>query len=304
MLIETSQLQTLVAVAKAKSFSKAADELHVTQSAISQSIKNLEKKLSISLFKRSGKKVIMTHEGEKLYQMAQSFLSQMEETLEEIQHDKNTMGGIVRIGTLTGIGKSWLAPEMLQFCEEHKNVTISLNLGFQEDLIRDFENYRLDFLVLPEEGMPNVGEKKLIGEENSIFVFPDNDDFPITENMGPEELSSFPTVLFQEEGDGLYKKWFRERFGSIPKKINRKYIINSHGNMLQAVQKGLGVAVVPKHVLKRSYYKDKVNALKGIEVSNGRFFVIYHKDAKDLLRIRMTLERLTNSRHPFNEIKH
>ena len=50
-MIETSQLQTLVAVAKAKSFSKAADDLNVTQSAISQSVKNLEKKIDIKLFK-------------------------------------------------------------------------------------------------------------------------------------------------------------------------------------------------------------------------------------------------------------
>ena len=303
MMIETSQLQTLVAVSKAKSFSKAAEDLHVTQSAISQSIKNLEKKIEVKLFKRSGKRVVLTSEGEKLYQLAQSFLSQMEETLEEIQHDKNSMSGSVRIGTLTGIGKSWLAPEMLAYADEHPELTISVNLGFQEDLVRDFENYRLDFLVLPEETLPSLGEKKLIGEEKSILVFPDNKEFPLDEDLTLEELSSYPTVLFQEEGDGLYLKWCRERFGGTPKKINKKYVINSHGNMLQAVQKGLGVAVVPKHVLKRSYYKDKVNTLGDVEVSNGKFYVVYHKDAEDLTRIKSTLERLTSSINPFIQIE-
>lgn len=299
-MIETSQLQTLVAVTKAKSFSKAAEDLHVTQSAISQSIKNLERKIDVKLFKRSGKKVVLTQEGEKLYALAQNFLSQMEETLDEITDDKTSMSGVVRIGTLTGIGKSWLAPEMLSYADEFKELTVSINLGFQENLVREFENYRLDFLILPEESLPTVGEKSLLGEERSVLVFPDTPEFQITSKISLEELASYPTILFQEEGDGLYLKWCREKYGQIPKKINRKYVINSHGNMLQAVQKGLGVAVVPLHVLKRSYYKDKVGSLMDFKVSNGKFYVVYHKDAVELTRIRKTLDRLTNSYNPLN----
>jgi DNA-binding transcriptional LysR family regulator len=299
-MIETSQLQTLVAVTKAKSFSKAAEDLHVTQSAISQSIKNLERKIEVKLFKRSGKRVVLTQEGEKLYHLAQNFLSQMEETLDEITHDKTSMNGVIRIGTLTGIGKSWLAPEMLEFADLHKDLTISLNLGFQENLVREFENYRLDFLILPEESLPTLGEKQLIGEESSVLVFPDSEDFKITSEITLEELSSYPTILFQDEGDGLYLKWCREKYGQIPKKINKKYIINSHGNMLQAVQKGLGVAVVPLHVLRRSYYKDKVGSLMDFKVSNGKFFVVYHKDAHELTRVKATLERLTGAENPLS----
>lgn len=298
-MIETSQLQTLVAVTEAKSFSRAAESLHVTQSAISQSIKNLENKIGLKLFKRSGKKVVLTHEGEKLYQLAQSFLSQMEETLGEMNSDKTSMTGTVRIGTLTGIGKSWLAPEMLSFASDYPDLAVSISLGFQEGLVRDFENYVLDFLILPEEGLPTVGAKELIGEEKSVLVFPDREEFNITNESTLEEISSLPTILFQERGDGLYLRWFRERFGEIPKKINHKYVINSHGNMLQAVQRGLGVAVVPLHVLKRSYYKDKVNALESFKVDNGRFYVVYHKDSLELTRVKTTLERLTSVQHPF-----
>ena len=299
-MIETSQLQTLISVTKAKSFSKAADDLNVTQSAISQSIKNLEKKVNVKLFKRSGKAVVLTQEGEKLYQVAINYLNQIEETLEEITNDKNSMSGIVRVGTLTGIGKSWLAPTMLEFSKIHPELTVTVNLGFQEDLVRDFENYRLDFLVLPEECLPNVGEKYLLGEETSVFVYPDNENFSIKEDVSLDEISSFPTILFQEQGDGLYLRWCRERYGKTPKKINKKFVINSHGNMLQAVQKGLGVAVVPKHVLKRSYYKDKVKSLEGVEVSNGKFFLVYHKEILELKRTQATLKVLTEVESPFH----
>ena len=152
-MIETSQLQTLVAVGMAKSFSRAAESLNVTQSAISQSIKNLERKIDVTLFKRSGKKVVLTQEGEKLYNVARLLIAQVEETLEDIQFDKQSMSGRIKLGTLTGIGKSWLAPIMLQMANDYPDLTISLNLGFQEDLIRDFEGHRIDLLILPEEGL-------------------------------------------------------------------------------------------------------------------------------------------------------
>ena len=127
-MIETSQLQTLVAVARARSFSKAAEDLSVTQSAISQSVKNLESKIGVKLFKRSGKKVVLTQEGEKLYAIAASFLGHLGDTLIEIQHDKDSMSGKVRIGTLIGVGKSWLAPELLNFSKDYPELSISISL--------------------------------------------------------------------------------------------------------------------------------------------------------------------------------
>lgn len=298
-MIETSQLQTLVAVAKAKSFSKAAGELHVTQSAISQSIKNLEKKLNVKLFMRSGKSVVMTTEGEKLYNMASDFLGTMEDTLEQIRHEKDSMAGTVRIGTLNGIGKSWLVPELLELSKANESLTVAITLGFQENLVRDFENMRLDILVLPEESLPSSGEKKLLAEEMSTIVFPKSFADKIGKDIDLETLSSFPTILFQKE-DHLFLKWCRDRFGKNPKNINVRYIVNSHGSMLQAVHDGLGVAVVPKHVLDRSYYKDKIGTLgEDFEVSNGKFYIVYHKESYGLMRIRETLERLTASSNPF-----
>lgn len=300
-MIEISQLQTLVAVAKIGSFSKAAESLKVTQSAISQSIKNIEGRIGVKIFKRAGKKVVLTLEGEKLFHMGNLFISQMEDVLGEIKQDKETMAGIIRVGTLTGIGKSWLAPMMLQVADEFPELTVSINLGFQEDLVKEFDNYELDFLILPEEALPKTGERELIGEERSVFVYPDKPEYKIDGNLSLEDIASFPTILFQEGGDSLYLKWCKERFGKIPRKINKKYIINSHGNMLQAVQKGLGVAVVPVHVLNRSYYKDKVKCLQDIEVSNGKFFVAYHKESLELNRVRTILHKLSSARNPLEQ---
>lgn len=297
-MIETSQLQTLVAVARASSFSKAAQELGVTQSAISQSVKNLENKLEVRLFKRSGKRVVLTGEGEKLFMLANDFLMQLDDTLDEIKHDKESMSGKIRIGTLAGVGKSWLAPELLEFGIENPEISLHIQMGFQEDLVKEFRNYRLDLLVLPEEVLPSVGEKILLSEEKSTLVFAKSNKYSIDRNITLEKLCSIPTVLFQPD-DPLFFKWCREKFGQFPKKLNSRYIINSHGNMLQAVLAGLGVAVIPNHVLSRSVYRDKVLILgKDFEVTNGRFYIVYHKGAEELVRVKSLMNRLLSKPNP------
>ena len=299
-MIETSQLQTLVAVAKARSFSKAAEVLGVTQSAISQSIKNLESKLEIKIFKRSGKAVVLTAEGERLYQLGEHFITQMEETLDKLRDDRDEMTGKVRIGTLTGIGKTWLAREIVNYAKENPHLQLNVRMGHQEDLIADFEMNKLDILIMPEDDLPVIGEREFFLEEVSTLVAPldfknqfENKKFTLA------ELETIPTILF-EQNDHLFLKWCRSKFSSLPKKLNVRFSVNSHGHMLQAVHMGLGVAVVPNHVLNRSYFKDKVLALgKDYEVPSGKLFVVYHKESENITRIKTTIERLLSHRDSF-----
>ncbi len=295
-MIETSQFQTLVAVANSQSFSKAADDLGVTQSAISQSIKNLEQKVGVRLFRRSGKQVLLTEEGKKLYSLGADFLHRMVNVLDDVAHDKNGMSGKVRIGTLIGIGKSWLAPLMLDLGVKYPDLSLSTVLGFYDNLIEDFRDGKLDLLVLPEYCLPPFGERILLGEEKITLVFPKDDErFEIKKGLTLEKLAAYPTVVFESSAP-LYKNWCKKKYRKVAKKVNIKYAINSHGNMLQAVIKGLGVAVVPTHVLNRSIYRDKVGyAGKDFEVSNGKFYLLYHKDGKELLRIRTLIDLIKSS---------
>ena len=299
-MIETSQLQTLVAVSRAKSFSKAAEVLGVTQSAISQSVKNLESKLEVKIFKRSGKMIVLTSEGEKLYALGTQFLQKMEDTLVEIQGDKDTMQGKVTIGTLTGIGKTWLAKEIIAHAKENPDLKLSVRMGHHEDLLTDFDANKLDILILPEDDVPLHGEKEFFLEEKSTLVFPkEMEDKFFNKKLTLELLETIPTILF-EKNDVLFLKWCRSKFKTHPKKLNVRFIVNSHGHMLQAVNEGLGIAVVPNHVLNRSYFKDKIMTLGDeFEVPSGKLFIVYHKESENLVRIKNTIDRLLSHRDTF-----
>lgn len=299
-MIETSQLQTLVAVTKARSFSKAAEQLGVTQSAISQSIKNLESKLEIKIFKRSGKFIVPTAEGERLFSLGVQFLSSLEDTLNDLHGDKNEMRGKVRIGTLTGIGKTWLAREIVDYAKENPDLELTVKMGHQEDLLAEFDSNKLDILVMPEDDLPMHGEKEFFLEEKSTLVFPPamKEEF-FSKKLTLSTLEVIPTILFEHD-DHLFFKWCRSKFKSLPKKLNVRFSVNSHGHMLQAVYEGLGVAVVPNHVLNRSYFKDKVLTLGDeFEVPSGKLYIVYHKESENLLRVKNTINRLLSQRDTF-----
>lgn len=298
-MIETSQLQTFVAVARARSFSKAADSLHVTQSAISQSIKNLELKLGTAVFKRTGKNVVLTPSGEKLFLFGIQFLTNMSETLEELKNDTTEMRGKVRIGTLMGIGKSWLAHEIVNYAVDNPDLTMTVRMGSYEDLLSDFENNLLDILILPEDDLPLSGEKEFFIEEKCTLVIPKgNKEFKFGKKLTLEKLEEVPLVLFEAD-DHLFFKWCRIKFKGLPKKLNIRFTVNSHGHMLQAVHEGLGMAIVPNHVLNRSYFRDELMALPEYDISSGKLYIVYQKESKNQLKIKNTILRLLSHRDTF-----
>ena len=85
----------------------------------------------------------------------------------------------------------------------------------------------------------------------------------------------------------------------MPAFNNVRFVINSHGNILQAVSEGLGIAVVPNHVLLRSHLLDKVGVFcSGKEISNGNFYIVHHEEATGLKRINVTIDHLLKSKNP------
>ena len=173
-MLETSQLQTLIVAARAGSFSQAAQELHVTQSAVSQSIRNLEKRVGLPLFERQGRRLVLTSGGERLCRSGEKFLAGIKNVLDEIGDEQERPKGKVRIGTLNGIGKSWLAPELIQFSKKYRDITVNVKLGLRDELVKLFKEHFLDLVILPEDGLPNVGERHFFGGGTIRFYFSQN----------------------------------------------------------------------------------------------------------------------------------
>jgi DNA-binding transcriptional LysR family regulator len=283
-MLESSMLQVLIALSHNENISKAAEELNVTQSAVSQALKNLESKVGFSVITRQGKSVTLTENGMKLAKVAKQYFKRIEETIEQIHLENHEIKGRLHVGSLYGLGKTWLSSRMLDFLSTYPELEVRLSMDFPETIIKKFEQHEIDCLIMPEYLVPAFADKLDLHEERTTLVF--SDKFQITKDTELKEILTFP-IIFYENNDPNFFRWCRERFGVVPRNVKPRLVVNSFGQMLQAVNEGLGVAIVPTHVLKRSHFKSKLKTVgKEFEVFSNKVSFAFHADEAQNYKIK------------------
>lgn len=283
-MIETSMLQVLIALSQNENISKAAEELHVTQSAVSQALKNLESKVGFPVITRQGKSVILTENGVRLAKVAKQYVKRIEETIEQIHLENHEIKGKLHVGSLYGLGKTWLSSRMLDFLSTYPELEVRLSMDFPETIIKKFEQHDIDCLIMPEHLVPAFAEKLELHAEHTNLVF--SDKFNITPQTDLKDILAMP-IIFYENNDPNFYRWCREKFGVVPRNIKPRLVVNSFGQMLQAVNEGLGIAVVPTHVLKRSHIKSKLKtAGKEFETFSNKVSFAFHADEAQSYKIK------------------
>ncbi len=285
-MIESSMLQVLIALSHNENISKAAQELNVTQSAVSQALKNLEAKVGFPIVTRQGKSVTLTENGMRLARVAKQYFKRIDETIEQIHLENHEIKGKLHVGSLYGLGKTWLSSRMLDFLSAYPQLEVRLSMDFPEAIIKKFEQHEIDCLIIPEYLVPAFADKKELHDEYTTLVFPDSDKFPITAKTDLKEILTYP-FIFYDNNDPTFYRWCREKFGVVPRNIKPRLVVNSFGQMLQAVNEGLGLAIVPTHVLKRSHTRSKVKTVgKEFEVFNNKVSFAFHADDADNYKIK------------------
>ncbi|MDF2695491.1 MAG: LysR family transcriptional regulator, partial [Labilithrix sp.] len=127
--MDTRQLAAFCAVVDRKSFSLAAEQLGVTQPAVSLQIRSLEKRLGERLLDRSGRRVEPTEAGQRLYRSAQRMLALEQQLLEEVSGESDELRGRLEIGCSTGPGATVLPLLLCEFQRENPDVAISLSVN-------------------------------------------------------------------------------------------------------------------------------------------------------------------------------
>lgn len=283
-MIESSMLQVLIALSRSENISKAAEELNVTQSAVSQALRNLEAKVGFPILARQGKSVVLTDNGQKLAKVAKQFFSRIEETIEQIHMENSQIKGKVHVGSLYGLGKTWLSTRMMDFMNAYPDLEVRLSMDFPETVIKKFEQHEIDCLIMPEHLVPAFADKKELHAEHTTLVFPEKSG--LTPKSELKDILNQP-IIFYENNDPNFYRWCREKFGVVPRNIKPRLVVNSFGQMLQAVNAGLGVAVVPTHVLKRSHFKDKLKTGgKDFEVFSNKVSFAFHPDEAQSYKIK------------------
>ncbi|OKP99514.1 LysR family transcriptional regulator [Paenibacillus sp. P46E] len=237
------QIEYIVEVAKKGSFTKAAQDLHVTLSAISQSISLLETELGMTLFTRSrGLGAVPTIEGNQIIQKASEVLLKVNELKEEAKSCSNTLSGELKIATIPG-PMHLLVDVVSTFKEDYPQVKIEIFEKGPREILNDLEHSNIDIglIVLAEdfiERSEHLTFEKLLEGKMVVGV---SKDSPLAseKKITPEQLVGQPLVLYDDEDLWDHTKALISRFGQA----NILFTTNNTKAIQNAVNRGLAITI-------------------------------------------------------------
>nr|WP_025774062.1 LysR family transcriptional regulator [Clostridium botulinum] len=231
-------------VGECKSFSKAAKELYMTQPAVSQSIMQLEKELDIRLFTRTPKGVILTNEGEILFQYVTSAISLIEAGEKKMSDSKNLMIGDLKIGVGDTTSKYFLLSYLEKFHIKYPNVKLKILNGTTVELCNLVKTGDIDLAIcnLPIED--SALEFKKCMEIQDIFVFGEKFNKTISKPLNFVEISKMPLILL--DGKSNSRQYVENYLLSKGVNISPEIELGAHDLLLQFAKINLGIACVVK----------------------------------------------------------
>lgn len=200
MNIDLELYRVFYVVAKNKHMTKASEELHISQPAISQSIKKLEDQLGGALFLRSNKGMELTEEGKMFYDYVKGALELINNAENEFTAFKDLSKGEIKIGCSTTLTKLILIDVLRDFHIEHPNITIDITNDLTSNLINDLKLGKLDLVIFNES---NIKEKNLnlekIKELKQGFIY--NHEYFTDDINTFEDLMKYPLILQKKESN-------------------------------------------------------------------------------------------------------
>ena len=283
-------LETFVRLIELKSFTKAADELCLTQPTVSKQIVDLERFFQVRLIDRTKRGLSPTAAGEILLKYARDFLSLKREAIEAIAAFRGVRSGSLRLGASSVPGVYILPPMLKKFKERFAGVDLTLILSDSKDITGRVENGEVDvgFVGSREEAKKIVYTQFL--EDNIIFVAPL--DFP--DYMSLEDLTRYP-VLVREPGSGT-RKCFETALKKRRIKPEDLRVVGELGDteaIKAAVRGGMGISYISNRAVREELDRGllKLLTIEGFPGVKRSFYIITKKDrsmspqAEAMLRI-------------------
>lgn len=247
--MELRQLRYVEAVARHRHFTRAAEELHVAQSALSHQIKRLEAELGTELFSRSSRSVTVTEAGESVAARAREVLDQVDGLRNEVDELRGLVRGELGVGATLPAGQIDVPSVLVRFSEAYPGIEVELQEGTAGDMLGYLFEGRIDtaFSLLAEEPPPEVAVEQL-GEEEVVAAFPAGKG-PDRERVTAAELSRHS--LIAPRGGSAIRQAIDDLFVRAGKPLD--YSLESGDPFLLRclVAAGFGAAILPASLTRR-----------------------------------------------------
>jgi len=253
--MDWDKLRVFHAVADAGSLTHAGDQLHLSQSAISRQIRGLEQQLNATLFHRHARGLLLTEQGEILYQATYEMAKRLTQAARQIDDSKNEVFGDLRVTTTAGFGTSWLAPRLPALFNAHPD--LSVNLILTEDML-DLGMREADVAIrFGEPTQADVIRRRMMDIRMRLYgarEYLERSGTPKTNaDLIERRFISFSPDAPQPEEARL---WLAGKFSAD----RRSHLtMNSYFGVLKAAVAGLGIAALPDYVTRG--YPELVNVM-------------------------------------------
>lgn len=254
--MEIRQLATFIRVAQFKSFSRAAESLGYSQSAVTVQIRQLEEELNTRLFDRMGKRIALTDTGERFFSHACDVISQVNQARMSVAATTE-LHGTLHIGTIESLTCLKLPAVLHRYRQHHPKVSIHITVGEPEELIEQMERGELDMIyVLDEPLYSNNWHKLMEQREEIVFVA----SASLGEALGGRELTTEEVVqypFFLTEQDN-YRRVLNRRLAARRCILTPSLECSDTSFLIRMLEIDRGVSFLPWYAVESSVRQGKL----------------------------------------------
>ena len=281
-MIDWDRIRVFHAVAEAGSFTKAADRLNLSQSAISRQMGALEEDLGTPLFHRHARGLVLTEQGEILQAAARSVAAKMRDAEAQLSESKDRPAGHLRINTTIGFGAGWLVGHLDEFCRRHPDITLTLLV---QDSEVDLAMREADVAIrLHPPTQPDLVRRKLMTGHTHLYAA----EGYVERHGAPQSLCDLDhhwlIVYGNETAPPAPSLNWLTHVGQGEREPLRqaKLTVNNVIAMLRAVETGMGIATLPDYL---AHNRHLVRVLPHIEGPSFTSYFVYPEELRNSKRV-------------------
>jgi DNA-binding transcriptional LysR family regulator len=287
--MDWDKLRVFHAVGEAGSFTHAGEVLNLSQSAVSRQIGALEESLGVPLFHRHARGLILTEQGELLYQTTRDVFSKLASVQSMLSESTEKPTGPLRITTTLAFGSIWLTPRMKEFLDSYPDVGVSLILTDGEVDLAMREADVAIRMNAPREA--DLIQRRLMTMHLHVYASPEY----LKKHSTPKQPSDLADHLIIVYGDETRPpvtniNWLLDLVRGTSRPASMVLKVNSIYAMYRAAQSGLGIAAMPDYIVGK--HSNLTRILSELEGPSFDTYFVYPEELRNSKRVAVFREFL------------
>lgn len=277
--MDWDKLRIFHAVADKGSLTHAGDVLHLSQSAVSRQIRALEESLNVTLFHRHARGLILTEQGELLFDATTQMVKRLDATAARIRDSEDEVFGELRVTTTMGFGTLWLAPRLAALYKKYPGLKIDLML---EERVLDLPMREADVAIrMKEPSQADLIRKRLMQIRMRMYATPEY----LAANGTPETMADFShhRLIAQHPGTAQVAAGASLVQQLMSNDIPSTLTVNNYFGVLQGVLNHIGIGVLPDYITED--FPHLVRVLPETESGEVPVFLAYPEELRHSKRV-------------------